>query len=128
MAENRKGKDRHLVLSVTLADCEVQTFRAGGPGGQNQNKRETGVRVIHPESGARGESREHREQLRNKRAAFVRMTETPAFKLWIRRKCGQDAVEEAELTRRVVAQVERDLHPDNIVVEVMRCGSWERTV
>lgn len=27
------------VFSVTLADCEVQTFAAGGPGGQNQNKR-----------------------------------------------------------------------------------------
>lgn len=35
---------RKRVLSVTPADCILQTFRSGGPGGQNQNKRDTGVR------------------------------------------------------------------------------------
>ncbi len=73
--------EKRLVLSVTLGDCEVQTFRSGGPGGQNQNKRDTGVRIIHTESGARGESREQRSQLQNKRTAFVRMTETQTFKV-----------------------------------------------
>jgi protein subunit release factor B len=60
---------RELVLSVTLKDCEVQTFRAGGKGGQNQNKRDTGVRIIHHPSGARGEARDERSQLQNKRLA-----------------------------------------------------------
>lgn len=49
---------RSLLFSVTIKDCEVQTFRAGGCGGQNQKKRDTGVRIIHHPSGARGESRE----------------------------------------------------------------------
>lgn len=30
-------------LSITINDCDVQTFRAGGKGGQNQNKRDTGL-------------------------------------------------------------------------------------
>lgn len=74
---------REKILSVTIHDCEVQTFSAGGPGGQNQNRRSTGVRVIHPPSGARGESREERSQLQNKQAAFRRMADTPTFKAWL---------------------------------------------
>lgn len=70
-------------LSITIRDCEVQTFRSGGKGGQNQNKRDTGVRVIHRPSGAVGESREHRTQLENKRAAFSRMANHPRLAFWI---------------------------------------------
>jgi protein subunit release factor B len=72
---------RTRVLSVTIHDCEVQHFRSGGKGGQNQNKRDTGTRVIHHPSGARGESREERSQLQNKRAAFLRMVESKQFKV-----------------------------------------------
>lgn len=77
---------RERVLSVTLADCRVDTFHAGGKGGQNQNTRDTGVRIVHPPSGAVGESREERSQLQNKRAAFRRMAATAAFKLWLNRQ------------------------------------------
>lgn len=73
-------------LSVTISDCVVQTFRAGGPGGQNQNKRSTGVRVRHEPSGAVGESREFRTQLENKRAAFGRMARHPRMMFWIHRR------------------------------------------
>lgn len=74
---------REKILTVSIDDCIVQTFRSGGKGGQNQNKRDTGVRVIHEPSGARGESREERSQLQNKKTAFVKMVETPAFKYWL---------------------------------------------
>lgn len=74
--------DRQLVLRVTIEDCVVQTFRAGGKGGQNQNKRDTGVRVTHPPSGAVGTAREHRGQLDNKRAAFGRMARSAEFVAW----------------------------------------------
>lgn len=69
------------MFSVTLKDCEVQTFRSGGKGGQNQNKRDTGVRIIHHPSGARGEARDERSQLQNKRLAFVRMANHPLFRV-----------------------------------------------
>lgn len=72
---------RTRILSVTIHDCEVQHFRSGGKGGQNQNKRDTGTRVIHRPSGARGESREERSQLQNKRKAFVRMAQSREFQL-----------------------------------------------
>jgi RF-1 domain len=82
---------------VTIHDCEVQHFRAGGKGGQNQNKRDTGTRVIHHPSGARGESREERSQLQNKKKAFVRMVNSKEFQLWLRIQTGRIAAVEADL-------------------------------
>lgn len=80
---------------MTIHDCEVQHFRSGGKGGQNQNKRDTGARVIHHPSGARGESREERSQLQNKKAAFVRMVRSPEFQLWLRIETGRMAMLES---------------------------------
>lgn len=109
--------ERKPWLSVSIADCEVQTFRSGGKGGQNQNKRDTGVRVIHHPSGARGESREERSQLQNKRTAFVRMVGTPAFRTWLRMQGGRDAL--------IREQVERAMQPSNLRVEVKDAdGRW----
>lgn len=108
--------DRVKLFSVTLADCEVQTFSAGGPGGQNQNRRSTGVRIIHHPSGARGECREERSQLQNKKKAFRRMGESNAFKAWVRMRSGQDD--------RIRAEVERMMWPHNIKTEVQQDGRW----
>ncbi len=63
---------KELLFSLTIKDFEVQTFCAGGPGGQHQNKTASAVRIIHRASGAIGESREEREQSRNKKKAFER--------------------------------------------------------
>lgn len=72
---------REKVLSVTLKDCDVQTKRGSGKGGQNRNKRDTAVRIVHRASGAVGESQEQRSQLQNKVTAFKRMAETQTFKV-----------------------------------------------
>ncbi len=56
-----------------LAQCRVETFRAGGPGGQHQNTAETGVRLVHLPTGLRVTAREERSQLRNKRIALARL-------------------------------------------------------
>lgn len=87
------SKSKRLLFSVTIADCRVDTFRAGGKGGQHQNKTETGVRVTHEPSGAIGESRETRSQLENKRSAFRRMGESAAFQAWVRREAARLAGE-----------------------------------
>lgn len=65
-------KERELLFSVTKKDFRIYTFRAGGKGGQKQNKTSSGVRFTHIESGAVGESREERSQHRNKEIAFKR--------------------------------------------------------
>jgi RF-1 domain len=107
------------ILSVTLADCYVQHFRSGGPGGQNQNKRDTGTRIRHRASGALGESREHRTQGENIKAAWSRMVRTPAFRLWV---ALQIAENRTGLT--LDEQVAADMAPANLKVEVRDNGLW----
>jgi protein subunit release factor B len=109
-----------LMFSVTLADCEVQTFRAGGNGGQNQNKRDTGVRIIHHPSGARGESREERSQLQNKKAAFRRMAEHPLFRAWV----GRQSHTYKEIERRAAEWAEKQMDPSLLKVETFQGRKW----
>ena len=58
-----------------LAQCRVDTFGAGGPGGQHQNKTESGVRLTHHPSGVVVTCREKRSQHRNKALALKRLRE-----------------------------------------------------
>ncbi|WP_419162240.1 peptide chain release factor-like protein [Candidatus Palauibacter sp.] len=56
-----------------FAQCKVETFRAGGPGGQHQNKTESGVRLTHHPSGIVVTARESRSQHRNRARALARL-------------------------------------------------------
>jgi len=106
------NKERKLLFSVTLEDCRVDTFRSGGKGGQNQNKRDTGVRITHLDSGAVGEARDNRTQDLNKKAAFRRMYSSDKFKAWHKleaaRRSGWD----------IDAEVEKALNPKNIRMDI----------
>ena len=62
--------DRDLLL-----ECRIETFSAGGPGGQHQNRTQSGVRLVHLPTGLRVTAREERSQLRNRGAALRRLRE-----------------------------------------------------
>lgn len=56
-----------------LAQCRVDTFRAGGPGGQHQNTTESAVRLVHEPSGITVTARDERSQHRNRALALARL-------------------------------------------------------
>jgi protein subunit release factor A len=61
--------------NALLAQCRVETFRSGGPGGQHQNVTESGVRLVHLPTGVRATARDERSQHRNRSLALRRLRE-----------------------------------------------------
>jgi len=112
--------ERKLLFSVTKKDLKIQFMRGSGNGGQNRNKRDTACRIIHGDSGAVGFAQEHRTQLQNKKAAFLRMTETSQFKNWCRIRGGHAVLSEAAIEEAV----ERLMAPENIKMEVLEDDKW----
>jgi hypothetical protein len=105
---------RELLFSLNRKDFIMEFFRAGGKGGQNQNKVSSAVRIRHRESGAVGECREERDQHKNRKIAFKRLSEHPRFKLWLQRKSFE--ITNGETTDQ---WVERQMNDKNIKVETL---------
>ena len=60
-----------LTDAQLLAQCEVDTYRASGPGGQKRNKTSSAVRLRHPPSGLIVIAEESRSQHENKAKALA---------------------------------------------------------
>jgi peptide chain release factor 2 len=59
-----------IEIEIKPDDIEMQTFSAGGPGGQHQNKTQSGVRLIHRPTGIVAECRNERSQHKNRDVAL----------------------------------------------------------
>lgn len=62
-----------LTEDQLLAQCEVDTYRASGPGGQKRNKTSSAVRLRHPPTGLIVIAEESRSQHENKAKAIKRL-------------------------------------------------------
>ncbi|NBX76248.1 MAG: peptide chain release factor-like protein [Proteobacteria bacterium] len=58
---------------VKLEDVVISHFKGSGPGGQNRNKRMSGVRVKHIPTGLTAAATERRSQKQNLEAALLRL-------------------------------------------------------
>jgi peptide chain release factor 2 len=70
----------NIEIDIKRDDVERQTFRSGGPGGQHQNKTESGVRLIHKPTGVVAECRNERSQHKNEDMAW-KMLKAKLYKI-----------------------------------------------
>jgi hypothetical protein len=81
-----------------LDQCEVDTYRASGPGGQKRNKTSSAVRIRHPPSGLIVIAEESRSQHENRARALRRLRQ--ALYLQVRDALPADTLTVEALARR----------------------------
>lgn len=111
---------RKRLFSVTIKDCKVETFTVGGHGGAGKDTSNTGVRIVHPPSGASGRAVESRSQSKNKETAFKRMAESREFQMWVRMKAA-----ELNTKRSIDEIVLEQMESSNLKVEYRTENGWE---
>ncbi|XP_058194778.1 uncharacterized protein LOC131311366 isoform X1 [Rhododendron vialii] len=64
-----------------MSQCEMDTFKVSGPGGQHRNKRESAVRLKHLPTGIVAQASEDRSQHKNRASALARLRNKLALKV-----------------------------------------------
>nr|GMD23171.1 peptide chain release factor 1 [Ipomoea batatas] len=80
--DNSTGGREYLMMSdeQLLRQCEMETFKSSGPGGQHRNKRESAVRLKHRPTGVVAQAAEDRSQHMNRASALNRLRAQLALK------------------------------------------------
>jgi hypothetical protein len=96
-----------LTPAQLLAQCEIDTYRASGPGGQKRNKTSSAVRLRHIPSGLIVIAEESRSQHENKARALRRLQKA----LWLELRAPVDGAQiQCHPAVLAVAEAEHRLH------------------